>query len=121
MVVLHSLVVGCSLMHIFCCGIPLLVSLVSLGTSMGIASSSAFEFPIFEEFEAVETEVLIFSGIILAISILLKLLPQKNECCEKKKLKFCKFSDLTNDVFIKTSVLLYSFSLIVTFFGEASH
>lgn len=108
-------------MHIFCCGIPLFFSLVSLFASVGIVTNSVVDLPILIEFESLETEILIFSGIILAVSVLFKLLPKKNECCEEKKLKFCKFSDLTNDVFIKTSVFLYSLSLVIAVSGSAFH
>lgn len=51
--------------HIFCCGIPLLLSISSLGTLAGV-SASAFEIPWFEN---IEDKFILVSGLILLLTI----------------------------------------------------
>lgn len=66
-------------MHLFCCGIPLLLSVTSLATSLGISSGSVFEF---EWFETIERELIILSGIILCVTIAAHMISRYLNCYE---------------------------------------
>lgn len=102
-------------MHIFCCGIPLLLSITSLGAMLGITSAEYFEF---EWFEAIEDKVLIFSGVILAITAGFRMYSSKikcaenNHCCEETSCE--KGRDISGLIF-KGALILYSINLIILF------
>lgn len=72
------IIVSC-MMHMFCCGIPLLLSVTSLGTVLGISSASMFEF---EWFEAIEHELFITSGTVLAATIIAHIISRRLNCYE---------------------------------------
>lgn len=57
-----------SLMHIFCCGIPLLLSLTSVVTLFGLSSTKLLHLSWFVG--AAQEELLIISGIALVISFI---------------------------------------------------
>lgn len=72
----YFIIVGCA-MHIFCCGLPLLLSITSLTNVFGVSSLSVFEI---EWFEAVEDYVLILSGMLLFVTYLINRLSKKLDC-----------------------------------------
>jgi len=74
----YFIILGC-LMHLFCCGLPLLLSITSLTTAIGISSLSIFEI---EWFEAVENYVLIISGVMLAVTYIINRSSKELDCSE---------------------------------------
>lgn len=113
MIFAYSLVIGCSLMHIFCCGIPLIATIIGLTTTLGFASNSILENTIFENFEQFEIEILFLSGIILLTAYILKFRVQKINCCQKEKTNFCKKTEKINNLFLKISGTLYLSSIML--------
>ena len=68
-----------SLMHLFCCGLPLLLSITSLATTLGFSSLSIFEV---EWFEPIENYVLLVMGIMLALTYFVNRSSKKLDCTE---------------------------------------
>lgn len=68
-----------SLMHIFCCGLPLLLSITSLATAIGISSLGIFEIG---WFEPIENYILIIMGIMLAMTYIINRYSKKLDCTE---------------------------------------
>ena len=68
-----------SLMHIFCCGLPLLLSITSLATTLGISSLSIFEV---EWFEPIENYILIVMGVMLAVTYVVNRSSKKIDCTQ---------------------------------------
>ena len=68
-----------SLMHIFCCGLPLLLSITSFATTLGISSLSIFEVG---WFEPIENYVLIIMGLMLALTYFVNRSSKKLDCTE---------------------------------------
>lgn len=106
----YFIIVGCA-MHIFCCGLPLLLSITSLTTVFGLSSLSVFEI---EWFEAVEDYVLILSGMMLLVTYLINRLAKNLDClkdgfcthppCSEKK-------SMSIDIF-KIAVILYLLNIM---------
>lgn len=67
-----TLVISSCLMHVFCCGLPLLASLLNMAASLGIASAEVAHSEWFEQFErgaiALSAVMLVVTGIILYVS-----------------------------------------------------
>ena len=114
MILTYSLVIGCSLMHIFCCGIPLLTTMIGLTATLGFVGNGILENPLFASFEKFEIEILFLSGIILSLAFILKFKAKKLDCCEKEAKNFCNTNEKINNLFLKISSTLYLFS-VVTF------
>ncbi|MFT6077283.1 MAG: ABC-type enterochelin transport system permease subunit, partial [Rickettsiales bacterium] len=89
MILAYSLVIGCSLMHIFCCGIPLLTTIIGLGTTLGFINGGILQNPLFESFEKFEIEIMLLSGLMLLLAFILKFRAENIACCEKKENNFC--------------------------------
>ncbi|MFT6106976.1 MAG: hypothetical protein ACJA0S_001403 [Rickettsiales bacterium] len=112
MIIAYSLIIGCSLMHIFCCGIPLLATIIGLGTNLGFITRGVLENPLFESFEKFEIEILLLSGLMLVLAFILKLKADKMNCCEKEERNFCAKNEKMNNCFLKISSGLYLFSIL---------
>jgi ABC-type enterochelin transport system permease subunit len=115
MILAYSLVIGCSLMHIFCCGIPLFATIIGLGTTLGFVGSEILQNPLFEGFEEFEIEILFLSGLILLSAFILKLRAKQLDCCEKEAKNLCNTNEKINNLFLSISSALYLFSML-TFF-----
>jgi hypothetical protein len=113
MILAYSLVIGCSLMHIFCCGIPLLTTIIGLSTTLGFITGGILENPLFESFERFEIEIMILSGLMLLLAFILKFRANKMNCCETEEKKFCSESEKINNIFLKISSVLYLFSILI--------
>lgn len=84
-------IVGC-VMHLFCCGIPLLLSLTSLASTLGIASGSMLGATWYQQ---IEQELVLTSGVILFWTLVAHMVSSKLNCqedagcnhapCEEKK------------------------------------
>ena len=89
----YTMVVGTLLMHVFCCGIPFVMSLVSLAASLGLSGVGAFDIPWIHQYE---TAILWVSGSMLAMTGLLQWIAERRNCvsdggchhepCDSKKL-----------------------------------
>ena len=66
-------------MHLFCCGLPLFLSITSLTTFFGISSLGVFEI---EWFEEIENYVLILSGVLLFFTLGIDSFSKKINCLE---------------------------------------
>ena len=118
MILGYSLVIGCSLMHIFCCGIPLITTIIGLSTTIGFASSGILDNVLFESFEKFETEILLLSGIILATAFFLKFKAKNLDCCDEEAKKLCNINSKANNILLTISSILYLFT-VSTFTLEA--
>ena len=118
MILAYSLVIGCSLMHILCCGIPLLTTMIALGTTFGFVGSEILQNPLFESFEEFEIEIIFLSGLILLSALILKLRVKKLDCCDKEAKNFCNTSEKINNLFLSVASGLYLFSLVTLFIGQ---
>jgi hypothetical protein len=111
MILAYSLIIGCSLMHILCCGIPLLATIIGFGAIFGFAAGSIAEHPLLEVFEKFEIEIMLLSGITLLLAFILKFRADKMSCCEKEESNFCAKNEKINNFFLKISSAFYSFTL----------
>ena len=97
-------------MHIFCCGIPLFLSISSLGAMLGI-SGAAFEI---EWFEAIEDKVFIISGLVLLFSIFTQSFFNQDDYCDDET---CTIGD--HNAFQKNltrlAVILYLINIVIFF------
>ncbi|MDG1286566.1 MAG: hypothetical protein P8P30_03265 [Rickettsiales bacterium] len=99
-----------SLMHLFCCGIPTLLALTSLAAVLGISTGAVGEW---EWYEAIESYVLVASGVLLLFSIIAYAMSRYVDCsaqescthlpCERRK-------DHYRSILIAVTVL-YAFNL----------
>lgn len=110
----NSLVICSSLMHIFCCGIPLILSITSLGAMLGISGAEYFEF---EWYESIEDKVLIFSGAILAITAAFRIYgkvkcAEQEVCCDEIS---CEENRDISGLVFKVAVILYAINLLIVF------
>jgi ABC-type enterochelin transport system permease subunit len=94
MILAYSLVIGCSLMHIFCCGVPLLTTIIGLSTNLGFITGGILQNPLFESFEKFEIEILLLSGVVLLSAFILKFRAKKLDCCEAEAKNFCNTRNL---------------------------
>ena len=106
----YFVIASCA-MHLFCCGIPLFLSITSLAATFGISSLSVFEI---EWFEAVESYVLIGSGIILAISLVMHHYAKKVDCMETGYCDHppCGEKKQTSNRLLYIAAVLYCFNII---------
>lgn len=108
----YSLIIGCSLMHIFCCGIPLLITILGLSANLGFALSGAVDNSLFENFEKFEIEILIISGLVLLLAFAVKYKAGILNCCKGEAKEFCKKEERINGLFLKVSSVLYLVNLL---------
>lgn len=73
-----SLVVFGSVMHIFCCGLPLLLSLTSLAAMLGISGAKMMEVSWFVG--SMQGTILMISGLVLAASFATQWLGNRIDC-----------------------------------------
>ena len=107
----YFLLLTCSA-HLFCCGIPFILSITSLTSSLGFTS---FFFIDVEWFEKFETYSLIFTLIILSFFIISEVNSRKLNCikdgncdhppCDKKK-RLIRFN-------LFLSIIIFSFNSLV--------
>ena len=114
----YSLIISCSLMHIFCCAIPLLATIVGLTTSLGFISNGFLEAPIFQLFELFESKILLISGVILLLAWILKFKAKDLDCCPTKENKFCNINSNINQISLKIATSLYIVNLITAIFAK---
>tara|TARA_B100001123_G_scaffold59061_1_gene63746 strand:- start:1626 stop:1940 length:315 start_codon:yes stop_codon:yes gene_type:complete len=79
-------------MHVFCCGLPLAMSLISLGTMVGV---TGLQLPVFDWFGRNEPYIMAISGVLLLITGLMLAAAQRINCrtdghcvhppCDEKK------------------------------------
>ena len=100
-------------MHLFCCGIPLLLSISSLGVIFGI-SGTAFEI---EWFEAIEDKVMVVSGFVLFLSFFVDQFNKQRVCNEHAE----NCPDISNkkssNKLTQAALVLYAVNLLVIFFS----
>lgn len=107
-------IVSC-FMHIFCCGLPLLLSVASLATILGISGAEVLQISWFVG--SMKAQILIISGAVLAASLIVQWFASRVDChtdghcthapCDKKK----KFSERM----FMVAVCLYGINLLVFF------
>lgn len=100
-----------SLVHIFCCGIPLLLSISSLASIIGIHSLAMFEV---EWFEAIEGYVLLISGFLLIVTIAADQISKKMNCVESNVCQHepCDKKKRVSSYMLKIALILYSLNLL---------
>lgn len=111
----YSLIISCSLMHIFCCGIPLLITVIGLGTNLGFAIGEFVNSPLLEKFERFEVEILLLSGAILALAFFIKFKARILNCCQTMAKDFCKKEEKINSLLLNISSVLYITNLLAFF------
>ena len=99
-------------MHIFCCGIPLITTIIGLSSTLGFLGSSTVDNSLLNNYEKFEIEIILLSGIILLLAFILKFKAKKLNCCEKEGKKFCSKSEKINDLLLWTSSSLYAVNLL---------
>ena len=75
----HFMVVLTGLSHIFCCGLPVLVSVLGVSSALGVVGVTTVWEDYLHEWE---TEILVFSGIMLLVGIFLQFISYKLDCIE---------------------------------------
>lgn len=115
----YTLVVSSALMHVFCCGIPLVLALMNLTATFGIAGAGAFHPAWFEQFEVT---ILVVSGLLLVVTGVVQFISNRVNCrtdgacshqpCDKKK-------RLSKRV-LQFAVILYVTNLVL-FFATHEH
>lgn len=74
----HTLALLTSVTHIFCCGLPLVMSIIGLGTVIGLSGIHA----IHDVMHQYEVDILIGSGILLAIGGIVQIIAWRLDCRE---------------------------------------
>lgn len=110
-----SFVIISCFMHVFCCGIPLLLSITSVAAMLGVAGVKTFKLSWF--IGSIEPQILMISGAILTISLAGQFISNRLDChtdghcihepCDKKK----TFSERL----LIIAVCLYVINLLVFF------
>lgn len=75
--VTYSFIIGSSLMHVFCCGIPLLLTLFNVAAMFGMTSASILNNAWFEQFEEA---AIIVSAVLLLITGALQYISYRINC-----------------------------------------
>lgn len=75
----HAMVVITSLSHIFCCGLPVAMSILGVSSALGVVGVTTVWESVLHEWE---TEILMFSGIMLLVGIILQYISYKIDCIE---------------------------------------
>ena len=106
-----------SLMHLFCCGLPLLLSITSLATTLGFSSLSIFEF---EWFEPIENYVLIVMGIMLAATYLVNRSSKQIDCTEDGLCEHppCDEKKDISGYLLKIAVVLYLVNILTVILNK---
>ena len=114
----YTFVISSALMHVFCCGLPLMLTAANVAALFGIAGAGAIHAPWFEQ---IEVYVLVISGAMLAITGLIQYISNRIDCrtegscahepCDKKK-------HLSARIF-QIALALYSLNLLLYFFSHA--
>ena len=105
-------IISCGI-HIFCCGIPLLLSISSLGIILGI-SGNALEI---EWFEAIEDKVIIISGLVLFTTILIQKLNKKHSCNNDESCSHTNNIDFSQKL-TYFALFLYCINLSIFFYSS---
>jgi len=74
-----SFVIMNGVAHLFCCGIPLALSVTGLAAAWGIFSGAMFEVA---WFEVMEWPLMVVSGVVLAATIIAQAISRKVNCYE---------------------------------------
>lgn len=104
-----------SFMHVFCCGLPLLLSLTSLAAMLGLSSVKIMHVSWFVG--SMQVNILIFSGLVLAGSCVAQWIGNRLDChtdghchhkpCDKKK--------SLSGWFLIAAVCLYVVNVVIFF------
>ena len=107
-------VIASGAMHVFCCGLPLFLSITSLTTIFGISSLSIFEI---EWFEAIEDYVLILSGIMLLLVFVVDHFSKKIDCLESGACAHppCDEKKKSSTTMLHVAAVLYALNLTIVF------
>lgn len=102
--------ITCSLMHIVCCAIPLLLNALNLITIFNISSYKILNF---EWFEEIEIKLLLISGALLLTSILVQFYSKYIKCCSSKDVVkyLCNPRRKIGDYLLVISTTLYLVNL----------
>lgn len=100
-----------SLIHVFCCGIPLLLSITSLTTITSTAFVGIFET---QWYESIEDYVILLSGALLAITFAINYFNKKINFIKDGACKHPPCSDQQNksSYILKIAVALYAVNLL---------
>jgi hypothetical protein len=83
--------------HLFCCGIPAIMGLIALGTTVGLAATLASN-PLYAFVDAWHTELLVLAFVSVAISGVLNFVAWRIDCREASKAELhghCAHDDCT--------------------------
>jgi len=90
----YSLINGCSFIHILCCRLPLLGSLIGFRTLVGItANGPRSSFFLSGTFEIFEVIFIGFAGLLLMLSFAIKLKAKYPDCCDSRENNLCSQSN----------------------------
>ena len=117
---LSSTVIFSQLMHIFCCGLPFLFSVVSLFSLLGVSIALPTAFSgLHEAIHEWEVPILMFSGAVVVLGWVLHIISVKLDCrkdgmcvhepCEPKKDKSALLLQFASILFIINCVIYFLF------------
>ena len=106
-----SFLIGSSLMHVLCCGLPLILSLSSFTALLGISGVEVN--PHDSWFEPYELPVMIVAGIFLMLSVISVIISKIVDCRKDGICKHAPCSKKKNAsaIILAASILLYSVNI----------
>ena len=113
----YLVIVG-SMLHIFCCGIPLLLSITNLSTMLGVSTLHMFEL---EWFERIEPYVLIISGFILVITIAGNYVFKSQNKSEIECDETCTQKRYFSEKLLYVAVFLLTLNILTVILNSSSH
>ena len=104
----HMFVISSSLMHVFCCGVPLVMSITALTGSFGVLGAPLW-------FEQIERELLLFSGALLLFTAAAQWISQRLDCRREGACVHppCDKSKRRSALLFYGAVGLYLFSILL--------
>lgn len=118
--IFHFTLIGTLLSHIFCCGLPTVVSILSLISGLGFVVSMPFALERLHEFlHQYELHIMVFSGFMVVLGWVLHEFSRRMDChdtgchhppCDTKKNRSTKVLIFASALFCINLVIYFGFS-----------
>lgn len=101
-----------SVMHLFCCGLPFLLSITSLATAIGISSLEIFNV---EWFEQIENYLLVIMGVMLGLTYFVNRYSKRLDCQENDLCTHppCDEKKDISGYFLRIATVLYVLNILL--------
>ena len=118
--IFHWTIIGTLLSHVFCCGLPTIVNILSLVSGLGFIAAMPFGLEKLHEFlHSYELYIMIFSGVMIVLGWVLHEISRRVDChdtgchhppCTPKKNQSTKVLIFASALFCINLVIYFGFS-----------